>query len=91
MEALGNGAYRLDTLEGSVIPRTWNGTNLKFYFSGTIVFLPVVSIAFVCLRQSHVQFSLPSFVLSSDQTPENTKTKGTLEVVCTTTLKSLLG
>jgi len=33
MEALGNGAYRLETLEGGAIPRTWNATNLKFYFS----------------------------------------------------------
>jgi len=32
-EALGNGAYRLETLEGGVIPRTWNVTNLKFYIS----------------------------------------------------------
>ena len=32
-EALGNGAYRLETLEGGTIPRTWNATNLKFYFS----------------------------------------------------------
>ena len=32
-EALGNGAYRLETLEGSAIPHTWNATNLKFYFS----------------------------------------------------------
>ena len=32
-EALGNGAYRLETLEGGAIPRTWNVTNLKFYFS----------------------------------------------------------
>jgi len=32
-EALGNGAYRLKTLEGGAIPRTWNATNLKFYFS----------------------------------------------------------
>ena len=32
-EALGNGAYKLDTLEGGAIPRTWNATNLKFYFS----------------------------------------------------------
>ena len=31
--ALGNGAYRLETLEGGAIPRTWNATNLKFYFS----------------------------------------------------------
>ena len=31
--ALGNGAYKLETLEGGVIPRTWNATNLKFYFS----------------------------------------------------------
>ncbi|XP_068476208.1 uncharacterized protein [Phaseolus vulgaris] len=32
-EAIGNGAYRLETLEGGTIPRTWNATNLKFYFS----------------------------------------------------------
>jgi len=32
-EALGNGAHRLETLEGGAIPRTWNATNLKFYFS----------------------------------------------------------
>jgi len=32
-EALGNGAYKLETLEGGAIPRTWNATNLKFYFS----------------------------------------------------------
>ena len=32
-EALGNRAYKLETLEGETIPRTWNTTNLKFYFS----------------------------------------------------------
>ncbi|XP_068498193.1 uncharacterized protein [Phaseolus vulgaris] len=32
-EVLGNGAYRLETLEGGAIPRIWNATNLKFYFS----------------------------------------------------------
>ena len=32
-EALGNGAYRLKTLEGGAIARTWNATNLKFYFN----------------------------------------------------------
>jgi len=32
-KALGNGAYRLETLEGGTIPRTWNATNLKFDFS----------------------------------------------------------
>jgi len=32
-EALGNGAYRLETQEGGAIPLTWNATNLKFYFS----------------------------------------------------------
>jgi len=32
-EALGNEAYRFKTLEGGVMPRTWNTTNLKFYFS----------------------------------------------------------
>ena len=33
VEVLGNGAYKLETLEGRAIPRTWNVTNLKFYFS----------------------------------------------------------
>ena len=33
METLENGAYRLETLEGGAIPRTWNTTHLKFYFS----------------------------------------------------------
>jgi len=32
-EALGNGAYRLETLEGGAIPFTWNATHLKFYYS----------------------------------------------------------
>jgi len=32
-EALGNGAYRLETLEGGAIPRTWNAIHLKFYYS----------------------------------------------------------
>ncbi|XP_068491947.1 uncharacterized protein [Phaseolus vulgaris] len=32
-EAVGNGAYRLETLEAGTIPGTWNATNLKFYFS----------------------------------------------------------
>jgi len=32
-KAPGNGAYRLETLEGGAIPRTWNATNLNFYFS----------------------------------------------------------
>ena len=32
-EALGNGAYRLETLEGGAIPRTWNATHLKFNYS----------------------------------------------------------
>ena len=32
-EAHGNGAYRLETLEGGAIPRTWNAANLMFYFS----------------------------------------------------------
>ena len=32
-ETLRNGAYRFETLEGGAIPRTWNVTNLKFYFS----------------------------------------------------------
>jgi len=33
IEVLSNRAYRLETLEGGTIPRTWNGANLKFYFS----------------------------------------------------------
>ena len=32
-EARGNGSYKLETLEGGPIPRTWNAVNLKFYFS----------------------------------------------------------
>jgi len=32
-EARGNGSYKLETLEGGAIPRTWNAANLKFYFS----------------------------------------------------------
>ena len=32
-EALRNGAYHLETLEGGAIPRTWNATHLKFYYS----------------------------------------------------------
>jgi len=40
------------------------------------MFLPVDSIAFVRPRQSHAQSSVPSFVLSCDQTPEIAKTKG---------------
>jgi len=32
-KALGNGAYRLETLEGGAIPHTWNATNLKFYLA----------------------------------------------------------
>ena len=32
-ENLKNGAYRLETLEEKTIPRTWNASHLKFYFS----------------------------------------------------------
>ena len=28
-EAIGNGAYKLETLDGEPIPRTWNGDNLR--------------------------------------------------------------
>ena len=31
VEALGNSAYKLETLEGGAIPRTWNAIQLKFY------------------------------------------------------------
>ena len=31
-QSLGNGAYKLETLDGELIPRTWNAENLqKFY------------------------------------------------------------
>ena len=33
VETLENGAYRLKTLDGGAIPRTWNATHLKLYFS----------------------------------------------------------
>ena len=33
IEVLGNRAYKLETLEGGIIHRTWNEANLKFYFS----------------------------------------------------------
>jgi len=33
IEVLENGAYRLETLEGGAIPRTWNATHLKLYYS----------------------------------------------------------
>ena len=29
LEVIGNGAYRLETLDGEPIPRTWNGDNLR--------------------------------------------------------------
>ncbi|MCH79825.1 RNA-directed DNA polymerase (Reverse transcriptase) [Trifolium medium] len=32
-EVFDGGAYRLETMKGEVIPRTWNITNLKFYYS----------------------------------------------------------
>jgi len=32
-EVLGEGAYKLETLDGKEIPRTWNVANLRFYFS----------------------------------------------------------
>ncbi|GAU44606.1 hypothetical protein TSUD_240980 [Trifolium subterraneum] len=32
-EFFGGGAYRLETLKGQVLPRTWNITNLRFYYS----------------------------------------------------------
>ena len=55
------------------------------------MFLSVDSIAFVHLRISHAQLSLPFFVPFFDQTPENANTNDALEVVCTLTLKSVLG
>ena len=32
-EVLPAGAYRMETLDGTTIPRTWNASNLRFYFS----------------------------------------------------------
>nr|KYP56990.1 Transposon Ty3-I Gag-Pol polyprotein [Cajanus cajan] len=32
-DVVGKGAYRLRTLDGGMIPRTWNATNLRFYYS----------------------------------------------------------
>lgn len=32
-EVLRGGAYQLETLNGTIIPRTWNAVNLHFYFS----------------------------------------------------------
>ncbi|PNY16673.1 hypothetical protein L195_g013398, partial [Trifolium pratense] len=32
-EAFEGGAYRLETLDRAILPRTWNITNLKFYYS----------------------------------------------------------
>jgi hypothetical protein len=32
-EAFERGAYRLGTMEGEVLHRTWNVANLKFYYS----------------------------------------------------------
>jgi len=32
-EVIGNEAYCLKTLDGGLIPRTWNVATLKFYFS----------------------------------------------------------
>ena len=36
MTSLDNGAYRLQELDGKAIPRTWNATHLKFYFSSLV-------------------------------------------------------
>nr|KYP64250.1 Retrotransposable element Tf2 [Cajanus cajan] len=32
-DVVGKGAYRLRTLDGGLIPRTWNAANLRFYYS----------------------------------------------------------
>ena len=32
-KVLGDKAYRLQMLEGGVVPRTWNAVNFKFYFT----------------------------------------------------------
>ena len=73
----------------------YDGTKTNFLHNHksrkTSLFLLVESIAFVRLRRSHAQLSLPSFVPFFDQTSENAKTKGALETVWTSTLKSVLG
>ena len=33
LQKLNNGAYKLETLEGIQIPRIWNVSNLRLYFS----------------------------------------------------------
>jgi hypothetical protein len=32
-EVFDGGAYRLETLRGEMMPRTWNVSNLRFYYS----------------------------------------------------------
>jgi len=32
-KVLARGSYKLETLHGTTIPRTWNAANLCFYFS----------------------------------------------------------
>jgi len=32
-EVISNKTYKLETLDGDLIPRTWNAVNLHFYFS----------------------------------------------------------
>ncbi|MCI45519.1 hypothetical protein A2U01_0066758, partial [Trifolium medium] len=32
-EVFEGGAYRLETLQGKILPRTWNVANLRFYYS----------------------------------------------------------
>ena len=63
--------------------------NIVSLFQCSFMFLPVDSIAFIRLRRSHAQVTLLSFVPFFDQTPEITRTKGALEVVCTPKLKSV--
>jgi len=41
IEVLGNRAYKLETLEGEIIPRTWNGANLKNLFQLIILLYAV--------------------------------------------------
>ena len=33
VEVLGNGAYKLETLDGELIPKTWNANNLRKFFT----------------------------------------------------------
>jgi len=61
--SLDNKAYKLQELDGKTIPRTWNATNLKFYFSlsttspGVVIFPTQV----FCPKREKSEFWLERF------------------------------